>query len=51
MKAKDLAELLMRHPDAVVCIEYIPYGDEINIVAEYNPTTNRTILEFENEHG
>ena len=50
MKARELAEKLMEHPDATVCIEYIPYGEPINIVVDYNPITNRTVLEFENSY-
>jgi len=49
MKAREVAALLMEHPDATVCIEYIPYGEPVNIVANYNPVTNRTVLGFENE--
>ena len=51
MKASELAAKLMEHPEATVCIEYIPYGDDVNIIVEYNAITNRTILEFESESG
>jgi hypothetical protein len=45
VKARELAEKLMQHPDADVYIEYIPWGDPIDYDIEYMVGINGVMID------